>query len=75
MGVTLPTFPFLGNVCVSMQYNLLAYRGNQQRAGAVILSTLALTLSPPIALCAGTKRRRSTTVSLDICGKLNDPDT
>ena len=43
-------------------------------AGAVILSTLALTLSPPIALCAGTKRR-STTVFLDICGKLNDPDT
>ena len=44
-------------------------------AAAVILSTLALTLSPPIALCAETKRRRSTTVSLDICGKFNVPDT
>ena len=43
-------------------------------AGAVILSTLALTLSPPIALWAGTKRRRSTT-ALDICGTFNVPDT
>ena len=44
-------------------------------AGAAILSSLALTPSSPIALCNWTERRRSTTLSFDICGRFNVPDT
>ena len=43
-------------------------------AGAAILSNLALTPSLPVALYTGIERRL-TTLSLDICGILNVPQT
>ena len=74
MGVTLPTFHFVGNVWVSMQ-QLISLQRESAMAGAAILSSLALKPSSPVALCSGTEKRRSTTLSFDICGRFNVPDT
>jgi len=74
MGVTLPTFHFAGKVCFSIQ-KLIGLHKESATAGAAILSNLALTLSLPVALCTGIERRRLTTLSLDICGILNVPET
>ena len=73
MGVTLPTFHFVGKVCLSIQKWISLHR-ESAIAGAAILSNLALTPSLPVALYTG-KERRLTTLSLDICGILNVPET
>ena len=44
-------------------------------AGAKIPSSLALTLSLPVALFSGTERRGSITLSFDICGRFHVSDT
>ena len=44
-------------------------------AGATIPSSLALTLSLPVALCSGTERRSPITLSFDICGRFHVSDT
>ena len=74
MGVTLPTFHFVGKVCFSIQ-KLISLHRESAIAGAAILSNLALTPSLPVALYTGIERRRLTTLSLDICGILNVPET
>jgi len=74
MGVTLPTFHFVGKVCLSMQ-KLISLHRESAIAGAAILSNLALTPSLPVALYTGIERRRLTTLSLDICGILSVPET
>ena len=72
MGVTLPTFHFVGKVCFSIQ-KLISLHRESAIAGAAILSSLALTPSLPVALYTGIERRGLTSLSLDICGKLNVP--
>ena len=47
MGVTLPTFHFVGNVYFSMQ-KLISLQRESAIAGAAILSNLALTPSLPV---------------------------
>ena len=44
-------------------------------AGAKIPSSLALTLSLPVALFSGTERRSSITLSFDIWGRFHVSDT
>ena len=44
-------------------------------AGAKIPSSLALTLSLPVALFSGTERRSSIILSFDICGRFHVSDT
>ena len=44
-------------------------------AGAAILSSLTVTPLSLVALCSGTERRRSITLSFDKCGRFNVPDT
>ena len=73
MGVTLPTFHFVGKVCFSI-LKLISLHRESAIAGEAILSNLALTPSLPVALCTGMERRL-TTLSLDICGILNVPET
>ena len=74
MGVTLPTFHFVGKVCLSIQKWISLHR-ESAIAGAAILSNLALSPSLPVASYTGIERRRLTTLSLDICGILNVPET
>ena len=74
MGVTLPTFHFVGKVCFSIQ-KLINLHRESAITGAAILSNLALTPSLPVALYTGIERRRLITLSLDICGTLNVPGT
>ena len=73
MGVTLPTFHFVGKVCFSIQ-KLISLHRESAIAGAAILSNLALTPSLPVPLYTGIERRL-TTLSLDIYGILNVPQT
>ena len=74
MGVTLPTFHFVGKVCFSIQ-KLNSLHMESAIAGAAILSNLALTPPLPVPLYTGIERRRLKTLSLDICGILNVPET
>ena len=74
MGVTLPTFYLVGKVCLSIQ-KLISLHRESAIAGAAILSNLALTPSLSVALYTGIERRTLTTLSLDICGILNVPET
>ena len=74
MRVTLPTFHFVGKVCFSIQ-KLSSLHKESAIAGAAILSNLALTPSLPVAWYTGIERRKLTTLSLDICGMLNVPET
>ena len=50
MGVTLPTFHFVGKVCLSIQ-KLISLHRESAIAGTAILSNLALTPSLAVALC------------------------
>ena len=73
-GSQFTDFPLWGKVCFSIQ-KLISLHRESAIAGAAILSNLAFTTSLPVALYTGIERRRLTTLSLDICGILNVPET